>query len=390
MSPAFEREEYAQRLARVQAQMAEHRLDALLIGDPANMNWLTGFDAWSFYVPQLVAVTFDRGPIWMGRGMDAGAARLTTYLDEDSIVTYPEDYVQRAGVHPMDFLAERLRAFGLSRKRLGYESDTYYFSPRALDALRSGLPEADFVDVDLLVNWVRAIKSEAEIAYMRDAALIADEAHRVAREGVRPGVRQCDLMGEILRCQVGGNAGFSGDMTALSPLILAGKAASTAHPMWSDETFENGQTVAFELGGTRHRYNAGLSRTVHLGRPPRVLTETASAVEEGLEAALDVLRDGCVAGEVHAAWKRVLDRHRLQKESRIGYAIGVGYPPDWGEHTVSLRAGEPTVIRTGMTIHVILGMWMADWGMELSETVLVGDTGTECLTSFPREVHLVD
>lgn len=53
--------------------------------------------------------------------------------------------MQRAGVHPMDFLAERLRALGLSRKRLGYESDTYHFSQLALDALRSGLPETVLV-----------------------------------------------------------------------------------------------------------------------------------------------------------------------------------------------------------------------------------------------------
>ena len=77
------------------------------------------------------------------------------------------------------------------------------------------------------------------------------------------------------------------------------------------------------------------------------------------------------------------------KESRIGYSIGVGYSPDWGEHTVSLRAGEKTVIEQNMVVHVMLGMWLDDWGMEMSETVAVTHAGAECLTQFPREIHVV-
>ena len=96
-----------------------------------------------------------------------------------------------------------------------------------------------------------------------------------------------------------------------------------------------------------------------------------------------------VAGDVHAAWQSVLDKHGLVKESRIGYSIGVGYSPDWGEHTVSLRAAEDTVLQKNMTLHVMLGMWMDGWGMEISETVVVTDAGAECLTRFPRKVHIV-
>ena len=89
---------------------------------------------------------------------------------------------------------------------------------------------------------------------------------------------------------------------------------------------------------------------------------------------------------MHAAWQRVLDKHGLVKESRIGYGIGVGYSPDWGEHTISLRAGETTILEPNMTVHVMLGMWMDDWGMEMSETVAVTAGGVDCLTDFPRAV----
>ena len=80
MSPPFTQSEYENRQQRVQTVMAERKLDALVIGDPANMTWLTGFDALSFYVPQIMVIEADRPPVWIGRAMDAGALGLTTYL----------------------------------------------------------------------------------------------------------------------------------------------------------------------------------------------------------------------------------------------------------------------------------------------------------------------
>ncbi len=390
MPAAFAREEYQSRLKKVRDSMSERDLDAMLIGDPANMNWLTGFDAWSFYVPQVMLVLHDHDPIWMGRKMDAGAVSLTTYLQQASIKPYAEDYVQRAGVHPMEVVAGYLCDLSLQGKRIGYESDTYFFSPKSLACLQRGVDGVQWIDADLLVNWCRAIKSSAEIDVMRQAARLVEDAMTVAYETIAPGVRQCDLMSKIVAAQVGGNEQFGGDLTALSPLILAGEAATTAHPMWTDEKFIDGQTVALELGGTRKRYNAGLARTVQLGKGPQTVFDTAAAVEEGLDAVLESIKPGVLAGDVHRAWQTVLDKHGLVKESRIGYSIGVGYSPDWGEHTVSLRAGEETVIEQNMVVHVMLGMWLEDWGMEMSETVAVTQSGAECLTRFPRSVPVID
>ena len=386
MAPPFGSAEYQSRLQSVRNSMQHRHLDALIIGDPANMNWLTGFDAWSFYVPQVMLVTPGSDPVWMGRKMDAGAVSLTTYLGEDSIMPYPEDYVQREGVHPMDVVAGFLCNAGLEGKRIGYESDTYFFSPKSLNILERGVPNSNWIDADLLVNWCRVVKSDAEIEMMRQASRLVEGAMTVAYETIAPGVRQCDLMAKIIAAQVGGNSEFSGDLTALSPLILAGEAAATAHPMWTDEKFSDGQTVALELGGTRKRYNAGLARTVQLGKGPQAVFDTADAVIEGLETVLETIEPGVSASSVHGAWQAVLDKHGLVKESRIGYSIGVGYSPDWGEHTVSLRAREQTVLQQNMTLHIMLGMWMDGWGMEISETVVVTDSSVECLTRYPREV----
>jgi len=385
--PAFSKDEYDGRLRKVRLRMAEPGIDLLLVTEPANMNYLTGYDGWSFYVPQLVALPLDGGdPLWMGRAMDAAGARLTVWMPDDAVIGYPEAYVQARDCHPMEYIAAYLRDHGWNGKRIGVETDSYYFSPRAYDRLRAGLPGCSFIDADLLVNWVRAVKSAAEIACMRDAARLVGRVMRSAHEAIEPGRRQCDAIAAIYAAQVGGDPDFSGDVTGLCPVILTGRSAAAPHVMWSDQRFEPDQTSAIELAAARHHYHAALARTVHLGEPPPRLLETANAVNEGLDIVLATIRAGVRAADVEAAWRGVISRYGLTKESRIGYAIGLGYPPDWGEHTISLRAGEEKILEQDNTLHVMLGMWMEGWGMELSETVRVTQGGSECLTDFPREV----
>lgn len=388
MPPPFEAAEYADRQDRTRAALADRGLDAIVIADPANINWLTGYDAWSFYTPQIMVIGVETDPVWIGRLMDAGAARFTTYLKPEQIIPFPEHLVQREDMHPAQFMADWIVKTGLDGKTIGYENDVYHFSPTMLAHLKAGVPNAKWRDANLLVNWQRVVKSTSELNVLKQAATIAGAVMQVAYDGIQPGVRQCDLMAEVVAAQIRGTPEFGGDMPAIHPLVLAGEAASTAHPMWTDAPFEDGQTVAFELGACRKRYNAGLARTVHLGTPPTKLMDTAKAVEEGMEAVVRTLRSGVTGGETHAAWQRVLDRYGLEKKSRIGYSIGVGYAPDWGEHTISIRPDESIAIPENAVLHVILGMWMEDWGMEISETIHVRRTDAVCLTNFPREVHL--
>ena len=251
------------------------------------------------------------------------------------------------------------------------------------------LPQVNWMDADLLVNWVRVIKSEAELKMMQQAGKIAEIAMQTAWNGARIGVKQSDLIAKVMAAQIKGTEEFGGDMPALHPLILAGEAASTAHPMWTDQKLESGQTVAFELGGCRKRYNVGLARTLHLGNhKPTALCETAKVVEEGMNVIKETLTSNVKAGEVHNVWEKKLDKYGLVKKSRIGYSIGVGYPPDWGEHTISFRAKEPTIIPENAVVHIILGMWMDGWGMELSETIHVRKNDCKTLSNFPYDIIL--
>ena len=383
----FEAGEYAARRARVQAAMAKAGFDLLVLCDPANMDYLTGYKGWSFYVPQCVLVhAAEEKPIWVGRGQDAAAARLTTDLPDAGIVPYSDDYVQNRTKHPMNFVADFIRGRGWAAAAIGLEADAHYFSMRAGDALRNDLPNARFRDCEHLVNWVRIVKSDAEIARMREAARLVEAAMRVAIDRIAPGVRQCDAVADIYHAQIAGTPEYGGDYTALCPLLPTGAGTATPHLTWTDAPFRTGEATIIELAGSRQGYHCPMARTVHLGKPPQRLADAAAIIVEGLHAALAAARPGATCEQVEAAWRGVIARHGIVKDSRIGYSIGIGYPPDWGEQTASLRPGDKTVLQPNMTFHCIPGVWQDGWGIEISAAFRVADGGAERFSNFPEDL----
>jgi len=383
----FTRREYARRLQNTRTRMERAGIDVLLVTDPANMNYLTGYDGWSFYVHQMVAVgPDDSQPLWIGRPMDANGARVTTYLDPANIYSYPDHFVQSAKHHPMQRVAEVLRERGWDRKRIGVEKEAYYFTAGAMESLRRRLPRARFKDATNLVNWVRVVKSRKELEYMAQAARIIEGVMKVAIASVRPGARQCDAAAEIWRAAVRGTREFGGDYPGLPPMLPSGPGIAAPHLTWSDERFRRGEGTVLELAGVRRHYHCPMARTVFLGRAPRRMADAAKVVLEGLETAIEAMRPGVTAEEVEAAWRRVIARHGIVKESRIGYSTGLNYPPDWGEHTVSLRPGDRTVLEENMTLHCIPAIAMDDWAIEISECVRVAKRGGQPFCRFPRRL----
>jgi ectoine hydrolase len=386
----FATEEYHERIGKTKARMDEAGIETLIVADPANMNYLTGYDGWSFYVPQVVVVaTAAAEPVWIGRGMDTNGARQTTFLQPENIVGYPDHYVQTPVRHPMNFVADEIKRRGWDGKTIGLEMDAYYFSARGYVELQKSLPDAKFSDANLLVSWVRIVKSSQEIAYMQQAGKIAERVMQTAIDTVAPGVRECDAVAEIYRAQIKGIETFGGDYPAIVPMMPTGEKTSTPHLTWTDEPYNSETAVNLELAACRHRYHSPLARTMYLGQnPPPKLKDTAEIVVEGLHTALDAIKPGVRCEEVELAWRNVISRAGLAKESRIGYAMGLNYPPDWGEHTASLRPGDKTVLAPNMTFHMILGMWMDDWGFECSESLRVTEEGCETFADFPRKLFI--
>ncbi len=385
----FKKSEYLERIGKTKKSMADQGIDVLLATNPANMNYLTGYDGWSFYVHQLVVLALDSDePVWVGRGMDANAAKVTTFLNHDNILGYPDDYVQTPVKHPMDYAADFLKQRGWGKGTVGVEMDNYYFTAACYESLKRNLPNVDFKDATTLVNWVRVIKSAQEIEYMQQAARIIEKTMQVAVDMVRPGVRQCDAAAAVYQAKISGTEEYGGDYTGLCPMLPTGVGTSTPHLTWTDQPFVNGEATILELAGARHHYHCPMARTVHLGKPPKKLVDTAAVVVEGLNNALAAAKPGIQCQEVEAVWREAIKKHGIIKESRIGYSTGLNYPPDWGEHTLSLRPGDTTELQPNMTIHMIPGVWLDDWGIEISECFRVTESGSKTLADFPRELFV--
>jgi len=385
----FTPREYARRLAKTRSAMATRDLDALFVTDPSNQHWLTGYDGWSFYVHQGVIVLPDADPIWWGRNQDANGGVRTVWMTDDRVMGYADNYVQSTERHPMQDLAQRLTGMGLADKRIGVEMDNYYFSAKAMDVLRAELPNATFLDATALVNWQRGIKSEEELGFMRKAARISEKIVDGLLERVEPGLPKNEIVAEIFRDAIRGVEGAWGDYPAIVPLLPSGSDAAAPHLTWNGRPFATGEATFFEIAGCYRRYHVPFCRTLFLGKPPQFLLDAEKALLEGLEAGLEVARAGNRACDIANALATPLERAGITRGARCGYPIGLSYPPDWGERTISLRAEDETVLEPGMTFHFMPGLWMSDWGLEITESILIKDTGpAETFCNRPRRMFI--
>jgi Xaa-Pro dipeptidase len=385
----FPKSEFDARIAKVKRAMEKAGVDVLLSTDTANMNYLTGYDGWSFYTPQMVIVALDAAePIWTGRLMDAKGTEFTTYLKPENVRGFPDIYVQTPERHAASYMAEILKEKGWANKRIGLEMDSFYFTPRAYEELRRSLPGATWVNADLLVNWVRIVKSPAEVRHMQEAGKIVERVMQTAYDEIVPGARECDVVAEVYRAMTRGTPKFGGDYSAFVPLVMSGRKSAAPHLTWTDEKIKNNSAVTLELSAARFHYHSVLCRTVYLGTPPADLVRLADVCNEAISETLIKVKPDMRCEEVHATWNAVISKAGYSKESRVGYSLGVNYPPDWGEHTASLRPGDKTVLVPNMTFHMVTGMWGKDFGYEVSESWRVTETGCETLAKFPKDLHV--
>lgn len=379
----FSASEYANRLSGTRHAMQARDIDLLVVSDPSNMAWLTGYDGWSFYVHQAVIISHSGEPVWWGRSMDALGAWRTVIMDDENVVGYDDSYVQNPDKHPMETLARLILERGWNAKSIGVEMDNYYYSAAAHACLTSRLKDSHFVDATGLVNWQRAIKSEAEIDCMRKAARIVEHMHRTILEKAEPGLRKNELVASIYSAAITGVDDCWGDYPAIVPLTPSGMNATAPHLTWDDSPMRTDECTFFEIAGVYRRYHCPQSRTLFFGEPPPEYRAAENAVQEAVSAGLAQARPGNFCEDIANAFNQTLNRLGFEKDSRCGYSIGLSYPPDWGERTMSFRRGDRTLLQAGMTFHFMPALWLEDGGMEMTEPILITETGAECLCFTP-------
>ena len=386
---SFTQDEYKERLRKTKQSMQQKGIELLISQDTNNMNYLTGYDAWSFYYSQCVLVHVDlEEPICFVRAQDAGGAYIKTYLKRENIIVYKEKYIHTWPTHPYDALIDFIKERKWEKSNIGVEMDSHYFTAFCYEKLKQGLPNANIKDSKRLVNWVRLIKSDAEINLMKVAAKISENAMKVAIDSINPGVRQCDAVAEIQRALFRGTPEIGGEYASIAVLLPTGKGTSASHLTATDEKFVKGEATVVELSGVTKRYHCPMARTVHLGKPEQKKIDAMKATNEALNEGISVAKPGNTADYVAQKFWGVLDKYNIKKESRTGYSIGIGYPPDWGEHTLNIYKGDKTILKPNVCFHMIAVMQFGDWGVEASESVRITDKGSELFCNFPKDLHI--
>ena len=221
--------EYQRRIAKTRKAMLARNLDLIVVSDPSNMEWLTGYDGWSFYVHQAVLLGLEGEPVWWGRGMDANGAKRTAFMSHDNIVGYPDHYVQSPERHPMEHLSKLIADRGWKDARIGAgDGQLLVFGQGPYDAAQGISSEANLHDSTGLVNWQRSVKSDLEVAFIRRAAKIVDAMHAKVFELVEPGLAKNVLVAEVQKQAILGADGNWGDYAAFVPMAPSGHGCNGA------------------------------------------------------------------------------------------------------------------------------------------------------------------
>tara|TARA_B100000989_G_scaffold249335_1_gene196915 strand:- start:36 stop:713 length:678 start_codon:yes stop_codon:yes gene_type:complete len=223
---------------------------------------------------------------------------------------------------------------------------------------------------------------------MKSAAKISEIGMKKAYEVIEPGVRQCDAVGEIQKALFYGTPEFGGEYASIATLLPTGKGTSASHLTATQEKFVSGEATIIELSGVYKRYHAPMARTVLLGETDQLKIDTMKKTIEALEAGINATKPGNTVDHVAQAFWKILEKYNIEKKSRTGYSIGIGYPPDWGEHTLNIYKGDMTILEPNICFHMIAVMQFGDWGVEASEAIRVTNNGSELFCNMPKELHI--
>lgn len=257
------------------------------------------------------------------------------------------------------------------------------------------------VDDERLVNYVRLIKSEAEIQKIREAAQIMDKVIAKAVETVTAETRGCDLAAAIMHQQVSGTKEFGGTFTAIAPILASGTDSDAGHLQWSSEPYVKrdadgnlpqsvvgeGAAIAMELAASRDHYHCPMARTVMVGTPSAEYKRFIQCCYEAMDDMLALARPGNTCEQMYWAYQNKLLEGGFTKKSRVGYSCGIGFAPDWGEKTISVRPGDKTVLEPGMCLHLIAGCGDG-YLFETSEVIVIREGEPEKLHGAPRELFV--
>lgn len=372
-------EEYIRRYDAVQEAMAAMGLDALLIRGPENITYFIGYETPGYYKYHCVVVPKGGEPVFLVRDFEwlntpefSWSGQLAKVFDWD---------------HPPSVTVNILNQLGLADgKRIGVEMQCFFYTAEEHETLTRDMPGNAFVDATQILWDARMIKSEEEIEVMSRSAALVDKAMLAGYEATKPGASG-DHINAIVNMTL---LEAGGEYMGLPPFVLAGERSCLPHQTGGANRLADNDVMYFEISASQRRYAAALMRTIFVGRPKDEWLRAADACIGAVDAALAFIRPGVTAHEADTAARAVTTKAGFAEyhRNRLGYSIGINYPPDWGEgEIISLRQGEHRELKAGMTFHMPpLCLKYREFGIGFSETIVVTETGCRRLSKLPRKI----
>lgn len=383
MAIHFTEDELAARRRAVASELVERGLDGLLCFRQESMYWLSGYDTFGYCFFQCLVLDTEGAMTLLTREPDRRQAAHTSVIDDIRV------WVDREGVNPAEDLRELLAQLGMRGGRLGVEYEAYGLTgrnARRLDAALAGFCHCE--DTSELVSRHRAVKSPTEMAYIRRAAGLADDALDAALADAGPGAWEGDILADMQAAVFRGGGDYPGN-----EFIIGSGGDALLCRYFSGRRHLDGQDqLTLEWAGVYRRYHAAMMRTVLVGRVHPEHRAMHQAAADAMAACVETCGPGHTVGEVFDAHARVLDEAGLKahRMNACGYAMGATFAPMWMDWPM-FYTGNPVELVTGMAffIHIILMNSDSGRAMTLGQTVEVTPAGAVPLHRHDTELLAV-
>ncbi|MET3794176.1 M24 family metallopeptidase [Aquamicrobium terrae] len=368
MALHFERSEFDARRDRLMIELAERKLDAVLLFAQESMYWLTGYDTFGFCFFQCLVVQADGSMTLLTRSADMRQARQTSIID--NIVLWTD----RDGANPAIDLRNLLNELDLLGARIGVEYDTHgltAYNGRRLDEQLQTFGQIS--DASGIVGRLRLFKSPAEIAKVEKAAALTDDA----LDAALPLIKQGGDEAAILAAMQGTIFAGGGDYPANEFIIGSGPDALLCRYKAGRRKLNKNDQLTLEWAGVFHHYHAPAMRTVLTGKVSKRHQELFDAAQAALLAVEKAMTPDNTFGDVFEAHARTMEAYGLTKHrlNACGYSVGARFSPSWMDMPMFYQ-GNPEPIAPNMTLfaHMIIMDSETETAMTLGRTYLTTES----------------
>ena len=361
--------EYSQRVAALAQRLGEKALDVVVLFDPANIRYITGFRL-NRAASSILVIDSSGYLTFVVARLDYERARRDCWIEDENIFFFPEDTADYLKVlHPY---LKKAKSIGIEEKSITHHEFSYLQKTCGEDL--------ELKSIENELSEMRAIKSQEEIEMIRWAAAIADEAMTKVFETIKEGMTEAEVSSYaeyVMKTEGAEGASFE-------PFLMSGENAWLPQRLSSEKKLREKELMILDLGAIYGGYCSDLTRTFSLGNLTRAQKKIFKVALEAQQAAIGAIKPGIKAAEIDGVAREIIEREGFGEyfPHLSGHGVGLSI-----HELPIIDKGVETPLRSGMVTTIEPGIYLPEVGAaRVEDMVLVRDTGYEVLTRAEREV----